>query len=87
MSKTRTFFSDLWYLRKTIITNIIGVIVLTFVSIYLLMWALSSYTLHGESIEVPDLVNMKLHEAEKLLATRKLDFIVTDSICKGAGSG
>lgn len=87
MSKIRTFFSDLWYLRKTVITNLIGVIVLTFVLIYLLMWALNSYTLHGESVEVPDLVNMKLNEAEKLLATRKLDFVVTDSICKGAGSG
>lgn len=87
MSKIRTFFSDLWYLRKTLLTNLVGVIVLTLVSIYLLMWALSFYTLHGESVEVPDLVNMKLKEAEKLLATRKLDFVVTDSICKGAGSG
>lgn len=87
MSKTRTFFSDLWYLRKTLLANIVGAIALTFLLIYLLMWVLDFYTLHGESVEVPDLVNMKLNEAEKLLATRKLDFVVTDSICKGAGSG
>ncbi|WMX13916.1 PASTA domain-containing protein [Aureispira sp. CCB-E] len=87
MSKIRTFFSDLWYLRKTLLLNILGVIVLTFVLVQVLMWSLSFYTLHGESIEVPDLVNMKLNEAEKLLATRKLDFVITDSICKGNSSG
>ncbi|BDS13171.1 PASTA domain-containing protein [Aureispira anguillae] len=87
MSKIRTFFSDLWYIRKTILLNLVGGIVLTLVLIKVLMWALSFYTLHGESIEVPDLVNMKLEEAEKLLATRKLDFVVNDSICKGDGLG
>lgn len=87
MSKIRTFFSDLWFIRKTILINLVAVIVLTFALIKILMWSLNYYTLHGESIEVPDLVNMKLNEAEKLLATRKLDFIITDSICKGDGLG
>lgn len=87
MSKIRTFFSDLWYIRKTLLLNLVGVVALSFIAIKLLMWSLSLYTLHGESIEVPDLVNMKLEEAERLLATRKLDFVVTDSICKGDGLG
>lgn len=87
MSKKNTLFSDLWYIRKKILFNLIGVIVLTFVLIKVLMWSLNFYTLHGESIEVPDLVNMKIEEAEKLLATRKLEFLVTDSICKGDGLG
>lgn len=87
MSKVRTFFSDLWYIKKDIALSLVGVVVLTFLLVKILMWFIAYYTLHGESIEVPDLVNMKVEEAEKLLETRKLEFVVTDSICKGQGLG
>lgn len=85
MSKIRTFFGDLWQLRKFLATHLLAVIVVTFLLIQGLMWFLSIYTLHGESIEVPDLMNMKMAEVEKLLKKRKLDYVVTDSICKGDG--
>ena len=87
MSKISTFFKDLWYMRKSLLLNLAGFVGLTFILIFCLMRALDFYTLHGESIEVPDLINMKVEEAEKLLATRKLDFVVTDSVCKGNGIG
>jgi len=86
-SKIATFFGDIWHIKKNIAINLVAFVVITFFLIYALMWFLGYYTLHGESIEVPDLVNMKIEEAEKLLKTRQLDFIVTDSICKGAGLG
>ncbi|MGH1337430.1 MAG: PASTA domain-containing protein [Aureispira sp.] len=86
-NKISTFFGDLWRLRKFLITNLLGVIVVTFVLIQLALWGISWYTLHGESIEVPNMVNMSLEEAEKLLATRKLDFEVVDSVCKGQADG
>jgi hypothetical protein len=86
-SKIATFFGDIWHIKKNIALNLVALVVITFVLIQGLMWFLGYYTLHGESIEVPDLVNMKIEEAEKLLKIRQLDYIVTDSICKGGGLG
>jgi|GEM_PF-3594084 len=87
MSKLSTFFKDLWFMKKNLLGNLIGFIVLTFVLIQLLLWAMKTYTLHGESVEVPTLIDMKLEDAEQLLATRKLEFLVVDSICKGNSIG
>lgn len=87
MSKLSTFFKDLWFMKKTLLGNLLGLLVLTFVLIQLLLWGMKKYTLHGESVEVPKLINMKLEEAEQLLETRKLEFLVVDSICKGNGLG
>lgn len=86
-NKISTFFGDLWRLRKFLLINLLGLIVGTFLLIQFILWGLNWYTLHGESIEVPDLVNMSLKEAENLLATRKLDFEVIDSVCKGKANG
>jgi beta-lactam-binding protein with PASTA domain len=86
-SKIRTFFGDLWTLRKFLLTNLLGLAAVTFVIIQLILWGLNWYTLHGESIEVPNLTNMSIEEAEKLLRTRKLDLEVVDSICKGNANG
>lgn len=86
-NKISTFFGDLWRLRKFLLLNLLGLIVATFLLFQLTLWALSWYTLHGESIEVPNMVNMNLADAEKLLETRKLSFEVIDSICKGTANG
>ncbi len=41
-------------------------------------------THHGESITVPDLRNMTVEEVKKALSERELDFVIGDSIDKGA---
>jgi len=87
MQRIKTFFSDLWYMRKTLLLNLVGVIGVTFLLVYGLMWFLNIYTLHGESIEVPDLKNYNIEDAKKLLETRDLEVVVNDSICKGKGLG
>lgn len=86
-SKIKTFFGDLWRLRKFLILNLLGLVVVTFLLIQVALWSMKWYTLHGESIEVPNLTNMNIKEAEKLLATRKLTLEVVDSICKGTSNG
>lgn len=86
-SKIKTFFGDLWKLKKFLLLNLLGVIVVTFVLIQLALWGMKWYTLHGESIEVPNLTNMNVKEAEKLLDTRKLALEVVDSICRGTANG
>jgi eukaryotic-like serine/threonine-protein kinase len=87
MIKMPNFFKDIWFIRKNIIINFLGVIVFTFILVKILMWSLDYYTLHSESIKTPDLINMKIEEATKLLETRKLGFVVIDSICRGTGLG
>lgn len=85
--KARTFFGDVWALRKFLLLNLVALVAITFIIIQIILFGLSIYTQHGESIEVPDLVNMKVEEADQLLATRQLEFIVSDSICKGNMAG
>ena len=87
MSRIKTFFGDLWYLRMTLLKNLVGVIGVTVLLVGGIMWILNIYTLHGESVEVPDLNNMNIADAQRLLATRDLEIEVLDSICKGGGLG
>lgn len=82
-----TLGTDLWSIKKFIIINLIGFVALTVIIVQSLMWILDHYTLHGESIETPDLTGMKIEEAIKLLEVKKLEYIVVDSICKGNGLG
>lgn len=87
MQKIKVILKDLWSIKKTIFLNIFGIILISFLLVKILMWSLDYYTLHNESIETPDLINMKVEEAVKLLETRKLNYVVVDSICKGKGLG
>lgn len=87
MNKIKTFFSDLWYMRMTLLKHLVAVVGITALLIGGIMWILNLYTLHGESVEVPDLNNMNIEDAQRLLATRDLEIEVLDSICKGGGLG
>ncbi len=86
-NKVSTFFGDLWQLRLFLLKNLLGLIVVTFVVIQLALFGMKWYTLHGESVEVPDLMNMSITEAQNLLKTRKLSFEVVDSVCRGNSEG
>lgn len=43
-----------------------------------LFWYISSYTLHGETIQVPEITGLSVPDAERLLATRSLKLTVVD---------
>ena len=60
-----------------------AMVLISLVLVFVLTRILDFYTLHGESIEVPDLKDLKIEDARKLLATRDLVIEVSDSICKG----
>ncbi len=81
------FFSDIWSIKKNILVLLLGLLAGTFALVFVLMWFLGFYTQHGESVEVPDLKNLKIEDARKLLATRDLNIEIMDSICKGNGIG
>ena len=82
-----TFFSDLWFIKKQIIVSIVAMLSILAIILYVTMYSLEVYTNHGESIEVPDLISLRVEDAEKLLEIRDLMIIVNDSICKGNGLG
>ena len=62
-----TFFSDLWVIKKQILFSLIAMFVILGGLIYATMQGLEVYTNHGESIEVPDLISLRVTDAEKLL--------------------
>lgn len=74
-------FKDFFSLKRNRMfwLNIFGMIIFIAGAIYATMTWLDSYTMHGESISVPDLSRMPLAEAENVLKRNELEFIVTDS--------
>lgn len=86
-NKINIVLSDLWSIKKSIILNILAFFTITFIIVKTLMWVLDIYTHHNESIDTPNIVGMKIENAKKLLEARKLNYIITDSICKGKGLG
>lgn len=60
--------------------NILGAFLLVVILAFVLMFVLRSYTRHGESYEVPDLLNMYVSEAELVLENSGISFEVVDSV-------
>ncbi len=57
------------------------VIIITIIVIFTTVsFILNSYTRHGESLTVPDIRGMKIDEMKHVLAEKKLQFVVTDSL-------
>lgn len=58
-------------------------IFLIFVFLYVIAWAASSmlnaYTRHGQSLTLPNLKGLKFEEAEQLLKSKNLRYIITDT--------
>lgn len=59
--------------------NIAGMILFVAVLIFGTLKWLDSYTRHGEGIKVPDMTRMSIDEAERLLTSKGLEYVVTDS--------
>lgn len=62
---------------RKIVLQLLGVYFLVVVGVW---FFLSWYTDHGQQVSVPDLTGMTAEEAEELLATKSLSFLVVDSI-------
>lgn len=65
---------------RTFLFNIIAMILLFFAFVFGVRAFLDSYTLHGESITVPDLKGGDMEAAEKSLEKRNLNIILRDSL-------
>ena len=75
MKKLIQFFKD-----KPLLKHILLFVVLFLVVLQLVMFALSKYTRHGQTIPVPDLSGLSTNEANKKLATVLLKSVVIDSV-------
>lgn len=62
--------------------NIIAMILVVIVVIFGALKWLDSYTRHGDAIEVPNVKNINVDEAEVMLNNRELSLVVIDSTCK-----
>ena len=60
--------------------NLLGAVAFAFLVLFCMQRWLNSYTLHGESISVPDLRGLKLDKAQSFLSDKNLRFAVIDSI-------
>ena len=66
-------------LLKSLAVNIFLILLV----LYLLSWVgaflLNNYTRHGESLTLPNLKGLSFEEVEKILAQKKLRYIITDT--------
>lgn len=77
------FFKEIWYFisSKQFLKSfgyMSGVAVLIF--LFLFKCGFPTYTRHGEEIETPDICNLTIEQAQKLMKGRNLRLIVTDSL-------
>ena len=77
------FFKEVWFFisSKQFLKSfgyMVGVAVIAFLFIF--QCGFPTYTRHGEEIETPDICNLTIDQAKKLMKSRKLRLIVTDSL-------
>jgi beta-lactam-binding protein with PASTA domain len=60
--------------------NVLGAIVVFVVLVTITMRWLDSYTMHGETITVPDLRGMSMEQVERQLKAKKLEYAIWDSL-------
>jgi len=65
---------------KTFLWNLVAALVFVLCVFFVMQKWLNNYTLHGESISVPDLRGLKIDKAETFLRDKNLRFSVVDSI-------
>lgn len=67
---------------KLFLWNLVAATVFVLIILFVTQHWLETYTLHGESISVPDLRNLSLTRVESFLEDKKLRYTVVDSIYK-----
>jgi eukaryotic-like serine/threonine-protein kinase len=69
-----------FFFSKTFLFNLLLAIVILGAGAWSVLSFLDSYTLHGETVTVPDLKGYEVQEVENLLSERGLRYVVIDSI-------
>lgn len=79
--KLKIFFNKTWLMIRTpyFLKHFVGVLAFLGAVISLLFFWLGSYTLHGQSIEVPDFTDMELMDAKAVANANDMVLIVSDS--------
>lgn len=67
-------------ISKAFLFNLIGVVLFAIIIIAGTMIYLKSYTKHGETHTVPNLIGLQIDEAQKIVSEKGLNIIVSDSI-------
>ena len=82
MHRIKAFFIEVYYFLTSRVFWIYfgAILAATAVLVLFLFWLLRSYTLHGESVAVPDVKGKSLVDAQKLLEPRGLRYVVSDSL-------
>jgi beta-lactam-binding protein with PASTA domain len=65
---------------KVLSANLLVIVVIVVVIITAVSLVLKGTTRHGESLTVPDITGLKMEDAERVLADKKLKFLITDSL-------
>lgn len=65
---------------KVISANLVAIIIVVIILFTGVSFVLNDTTRHGESLTVPDITGLKMEDAEKLLASKNLKFMITDSL-------
>src|SRR5688500_17647818 len=68
-----------FYRKHPLLVNFLGIVVVLTLLAIMGVTMLSAYTQHGQTITVPDLTGKKLNDVQRLLESRKLEFVVIDS--------
>jgi len=76
------FFQSLgaFFISRTFIQNCLGILLFFLLSIWLLSFGLSRYTLHGKFKKVPEFEGMVVKDANKLARQNDLRIVVNDSV-------
>jgi len=67
-------------LLKSLSAHIVAIIISIIILFTVVSLILNSYTRHGESLSVPDIRGLKISEMQRVLAEKKLHFVITDSL-------
>lgn len=71
--------------KKMVLVNLAAMAAVVIFTPFMALWWLDSYTLHGQTIPVPDVCGMQLDEAVSVLCGQGLDFEIVDhKYMKGA---
>jgi len=69
-----------FFFSKTFLINLALAILLAVILIWGLLKFIDNYTLHGETISVPQLEGLTINEVEDILNEKKLRFTILDSV-------
>lgn len=72
--------------RNVYVKNIAAMILIAVVLIGITLFCINKYTRHDQTIEVPDLKGLQLHEASVIIASRGMKYEVVDSVFQKNGA-